>query len=115
LINEAQNVHIPIEPNKAYLFRIINMSGFAAQYFQFDQHEMSVVEIDGVYTHAHQVNQIFLTAAQRYSVIVKSKPDNNQNYAVIASMNDDMFDPAVTPEDIDQSVREECSISSNSC
>ncbi|KAE9369132.1 multicopper oxidase [Stipitochalara longipes BDJ] len=103
LINEAQNVHIPIKANKAYLFRIINMGGFAAQYFQFDQHDMTVVEIDGVYTQPHRVNQIFLTAAQRYSVIVHSKSNTKQNFAIIASMNDDMFDPGVTPNDIDQS------------
>jgi len=110
LINEAQNVSIPIKANKAYLFRIINMGGFAAQYFQIDQHDMTVVEVDGVYTQPHRVSQLFLTAAQRYSVLVQSKRDTKQNFAFIASMNDDMFDPGVTPTDIDRSVRTRCSL-----
>jgi iron transport multicopper oxidase len=105
LINEAQNVHFPIKPNKSYLFRIINMGGFAAQYLQFDQHDMDVVEVDGVYTKPHRVSQLFVAAAQRYSVIVKSKRNAKQNFAITASMNEDMFDEGVVPVDLDPLVR----------
>jgi hypothetical protein len=104
LINEAQNVHFPIKPNKSYLFRVINMGGFAAQYLQFDQHDMTVVEIDGVYTKPHRVSQLFLAAAQRYSVIVQSKRNTDQNFAIVASMDDGMFDPGVTPENLNNNV-----------
>ena len=107
LINESQNVTFQIQPNKAYLFRIINMGGFAAQYIQMDQHDMTVVEIDGVYTKPHRVSQLFLAAAQRYSVIVQSKRNTNQNYAISVWMEEDMFDPGVIPSDEDDSVRAE--------
>jgi FtsP/CotA-like multicopper oxidase with cupredoxin domain len=107
LINESQNVTFQIQPNKAYLFRIINMGGFAAQYISMDQHDMTVVEIDGVYTKPHRVSQLFLSAAQRYSVIVQSKRNTNQNYAISVWMEEDMFDPGVIPSDEDDSVRAE--------
>jgi iron transport multicopper oxidase len=97
LINEAQNVKFSIKPGKTYLFRIINMGAFAAQYLQFDQHDMTVVEIDGVYAQPHRVSQLFVAAAQRYSVIVKTKHDPKHNFAITAEMNDDMFDPGVVP------------------
>jgi iron transport multicopper oxidase len=80
------------------------MGAFAAQYLQFDQHDMTVVEIDGIYTEPHRVTQLFLAVAQRYSVIVKSKGDNNQNFAIVASMDDGMFDPGVTPENLNNNV-----------
>jgi iron transport multicopper oxidase len=100
LINEAQNVNFNMVPGKTYLFRIINMGVFASQWLQFDQHEMTVVEADGVYTQPYNVSQLFITVAQRYSVIVKAKADNSQNYAIVASMMTDMFNPNVIPPNL---------------
>jgi iron transport multicopper oxidase len=107
LINESQNVTFQIKPNKAYLLRIINMGGFAAQYISIDQHDMTVVEIDGVYTKPHRVSQLFVAAAQRYSVIVQSKPNTKQNYAISIWMEEGMFDPGVIPNDLDDGVSAE--------
>ena len=104
LINEAQNVHFPITPGKNYLFRIINMGAFAAQYLQFENHTMTVVEIDGVYTQPKVVDQVFLTVAQRVSVIVKAKKDASKNFAILGSMNMGMFDPGVIPPKLNNNV-----------
>jgi iron transport multicopper oxidase len=104
LINEAQNVKFNIVPGKTYLFRIINMGVFASQWLQFDQHNMTVVEVDGVYTQPHDVSQLFITVAQRYSVIVKAKADNSKNFAIVASMMTDMFNPSVTPPNLNTTV-----------
>lgn len=104
LINESQNVKFHVKPGKDYLFRIINMGGFAAQYLQFDGHDMDVVEVDGVYTKPHRINQLFLTVAQRYSVIIKGKTHPTQNYGITASMNKDMFDDGVIPPALDNDV-----------
>ncbi|KAF4633795.1 hypothetical protein G7Y89_g4316 [Cudoniella acicularis] len=100
LINEAQNVKFPIKPNGTYLFHIINMAAFAGIYVQFDQHELTVVGIDGVYTTPRKVSQVFLATAQRYSVIVQAKPNANQNFAITTSMDLSMFDPSVTPPNL---------------
>lgn len=93
LINESQNVHFPIVAGKTYLFRIINMGAFASQWVQFDQHTMSIVEVDGVYTKPYDVPMLFLSTAQRYSVLVKAKPTSEQNFAIVSQMEMDMFDP----------------------
>jgi iron transport multicopper oxidase len=97
LINEAQNVKFTIVPGKKYLFRIINMGAFTPQYLQFDQHDMTIVEIDGVYTQPYTVSQLFITVAQRYGVIITAKADNSQNFAIKASMSTAMFNPTVIP------------------
>ena len=88
-----------------YLFRIINMGAFAGQYLQFDQHDMSVVEVDGVYTKPYEVTQLFLAPAQRYSVLVTAKSTADKNFAILASMDEDMFDPGVTRPDLNNNVR----------
>jgi iron transport multicopper oxidase len=104
LINESQNVKFPIKAGRTYLFHIINMGAFAAQYIQFDQHEMTVVEIDGVYTKPHKVQQLFLTVAQRYSIIIKAKANSNKNFAILTSMNLGMFDEDVIPPHLNNNV-----------
>ncbi|KAG4438082.1 hypothetical protein IFR05_006448 [Cadophora sp. M221] len=97
LINEAQGVTFPMVAGKKYLFRIINMGAFAPFYLQFDQHDMTVVEIDGVYTTQTTVSQLFITVAQRYSVIVMAKTSSTKNFAIKASMSTDMFNPTIIP------------------
>jgi iron transport multicopper oxidase len=104
LINEAQNVSFNIAAGQTYLFRIINMGVFAPQWLQFDQHEMTVVEVDGVYTRPYNVSQLFITVAQRYSVIIQAKANNDQNFAIVASMDTNMFNQAVTPVNLQSNV-----------
>ncbi|KAK3385615.1 Cupredoxin [Podospora didyma] len=92
LINDAQNVKFNISPGKTYLFRIINVGAVAGQYLEFDQHDMTIVEVDGVYTQPSTVKQLFIGVAQRYSVLVKAKTTTTQNFAIVALMNSKMFD-----------------------
>ncbi|KAL8947295.1 MAG: hypothetical protein Q9222_006412 [Ikaeria aurantiellina] len=92
LMNETQNLSINIEPGKTYMFRIINMAAFAAQYVWFEGHTMRIVEVDGVYTEAAEADMIYLTAAQRYSVLITTKDDTSSNFAIVGSMDQDLFD-----------------------
>ena len=97
LINEAQNVQFPVLPGKTYLFHIINMGAFASQWLQFGGHNMTIVEIDGVYTQPYNVSQLFVAPAQRYSVLIKTKTTTTQNFVVVAQMDTTMFDQFKTP------------------
>ena len=87
LMNDTQNLMTPVEPGKTYMFRIINMAAFAGQYFWFEGHTMRIVEVDGIYTEAAEANMIYLTAAQRYSVLISTKTDASANFAYMASMD----------------------------
>jgi iron transport multicopper oxidase len=81
-----------VQPGKTYLVRVINMGSFVGQYFSIDGHDMTIVEVDGVYTEPTVAKQIYLTVAQRYAVLIKTKANKNQNYAVIGAMDSAMFD-----------------------
>jgi iron transport multicopper oxidase len=87
LMNDTQNLAVKIQPGKTYLFRLINMGAFAAQYVWFEGHTMQIVEVDGVYTEPTNAEMIYLTAAQRYSVLVTAKNDSNSNFAFVGSMD----------------------------
>jgi FtsP/CotA-like multicopper oxidase with cupredoxin domain len=87
LMNDTQNVTVKIQPGKTYLFRMINMGAFAAQYVWFEGHTMKVVEVDGVYTEPMDADMLYMTAAQRYSVLVTAKNETSSNFAIMGSMD----------------------------
>lgn len=92
LMNDTQDLSISVQPGKTYMFRIINMAAFAAQYLWFEGHSMSIVEVDGIYTQPADADQIYITAAQRYSVLITTKNDTSANFAIVGSMDQDLFD-----------------------
>jgi iron transport multicopper oxidase len=87
-MNDTQNLQVKVQPGKTYLFRVVNMGAFAAQYLWFEGHTMKVVEVDGIYTEPMEAEMIYLTAAQRYSVLVTAKNDTNSNFAFVGSMDE---------------------------
>ena len=88
LFNDTQNLTTPVQPGKTYMFRIVNIGAFAGQYFWMEGHTMRIVEVDGIYTEPAEANMIYLTAAQRYSVLVTMKDDASANFAYVASMDE---------------------------
>lgn len=96
LINDTQNLPIPVEAGKTYFFRMTNIGAFAGQYFWIEGHTMRIIEVDGVYTEPAEADMIYLTAAQRYGFLVTMKDDASTNFAMVASMDHDLFD-AVPP------------------
>ncbi|ORX94999.1 iron transport multicopper oxidase FET3 precursor [Clohesyomyces aquaticus] len=92
LVNETQNLSVSIKAGKTYLVRMVNMGAFAAQYVWFEGHTMRIVEVDGVYTEPTEADMIYMTAAQRYSVLITAKNSTDANFAFVGSMDQDLFD-----------------------
>ena len=67
-----------------------------------EDHEMRVIELDGVYTEEYTVPGIQITTAQRVSVLVTAKNTTSKNFPMVAAMDTDMFD--VVPEGLNPSV-----------
>lgn len=91
-MNDGQNTKIPVKPNKTYFVRFINLAGFAQLYFAFDQHDMTIIEIDGIYTKPTKASQLYIATAQRYGVLLKTKSTAAKNYAALGMMDENMFD-----------------------
>ncbi|OLL26531.1 Iron transport multicopper oxidase [Neolecta irregularis DAH-3] len=92
LINDQSGATFSFLKGKTYRLRIVNMSAFAAFNFWLEDHEMSVIEVDGVHTEPRNTTALYITAAQRYSVLVTAKDDTTSNYAMVGSMDTTMFD-----------------------
>ncbi|PNS17401.1 Iron transport multicopper oxidase [Sphaceloma murrayae] len=92
LMNDTQNFTLSVEPGKTYLFHVANVGGFAGQYFWIEGHNLTIVEVDGVFTEPAEASMIYLTAAQRYSFLVTTKNSTDANFAMVGSMDTDLFD-----------------------
>ncbi|PKS11733.1 hypothetical protein jhhlp_001721 [Lomentospora prolificans] len=102
LINETQNLAVPVEHGKTYLFRAINLGAFASQYLWFEGHTMTIVEVDGVYTKPAETDMIYLSAGQRCSFLLTTKKKADENFAFVGSMDTELFD--VLPHDLNWNV-----------
>lgn len=87
LMNDTQNLQVAVEAGKTYFFHIINMGAFAAQYLWFEGHTMRVIEVDGVWTNEAETDMLYVTAAQRYGVLVTMKNNPSSNFAIVGSMD----------------------------
>lgn len=87
LFNDTQDLQVKIEPGKTYLFRMVNIGAFAGQRVWFENHKMSIVEVDGIYTDPYEADMIYLTTAQRYSFLLTAKNNTSANYAFLGSMD----------------------------
>lgn len=87
LMNETQNHTIPVQPGKTYLFRVINIGAFAGQYIWIEGHNMTIVEVDGVYTKPKETSMIYLSVAQRCSFLLTTRNDTSTNFPIMGSMD----------------------------
>lgn len=101
-MNDTQGLQIPVQPGKTYFIRIINMAAFAAQNFWIDGHTFRIIEVDGVYTEPTEASLIYITAAQRYGILLTTKNETDANFAIMGSMDEDLFD--VVPDGLNANV-----------
>ncbi|KAK9453135.1 Cupredoxin [Dipodascopsis uninucleata] len=98
LLNETTDYKWNVKPNTTYKLRIINIGGFVSQYIWFEGHNMTVVEVDGIYVEPYVTDRIYITVAQRYTVLITTKNETSTNYAFVGAFNIDMLD--TLPDDL---------------
>lgn len=98
LFGDSANVTVNVEPQKTYLLRFINMGLFVSQYLYIEDHEFTVVEVDGVYVEPYKTDYIYITVGQRYGVLITTKSNKDKNYAIVQGFDDTMLD--AIPDDL---------------
>lgn len=101
-MNDTQNLQVPVAPDHTYLIRIVNVGAFAAHFLWIEGHEMRVVEVDGVWTEEASADRLYITPAQRYSVLVTTKGSAAGNFPIVSAMDQELFD--VIPDGLDSNV-----------
>ncbi|KAI5956718.1 FET3 [Candida jiufengensis] len=99
LFNETRNATWEVQPNTTYLLRIINTGRFVSQYLWMEDHEFTIVEVDGIYVEKNTTDLLYITVAQRYTVLITTKDTSDKNYAFMNRVDIDMLD--IIPEDLE--------------
>ncbi|KAJ6123679.1 Multicopper oxidase type 2 [Penicillium samsonianum] len=92
LFNNSVSQSYPVEAGKTYLLRLINIATFMGQYFWVEDHEMRIVEIDGIYVDETEAFILYLSAAQRYSVLVTMKSSTERNFGMAMVADSSLLD-----------------------
>ncbi|KAI2633347.1 multicopper oxidase [Xylaria nigripes] len=92
LLNDAHDVPFNVEPGKTYLLHVINPGNFVGTYLKIADHNLTIVEVDGVYTDPFTVDLLYLSAAQRYGVLLTTKESCDENFLIQAAVDISMFD-----------------------
>ncbi|KAH8102709.1 laccase [Cristinia sonorae] len=89
---------IHVEFGKRYRMRLISVSCDPTFMFSVDNHEMTIIEVEGTTTQTHKINQIQILAGQRYSFVVCSLNANQAvgNYWIRANQEE----PNSTPPSV---------------
>lgn len=98
LFNDTKNATWNIKPDTTYLLRIVNMGMFTSQYIYIEDHELTIIEIDGIYVEPVTVKSLFITVAQRYTVLLKTKKKSEKNYRFVNIIDKTMLD--FVPDDL---------------
>jgi iron transport multicopper oxidase len=87
LLNDARSSWVEVTPGMTYLVRVANIGAITGQYFQIMDHEMVIVEVDGVYTKPQTAAGIHLAPCQRYGFLMTTKNQTSANYPIITAMD----------------------------
>jgi len=87
LLNDTQNLKVLVRSETTYLVRLVNIGAIAGQSFWIENHTMTIVEVDGVYTQPAEARKINLAAGQRYGFLVTTKNSTWSNFAMVAELD----------------------------
>ncbi|KAL3473071.1 Cupredoxin [Aspergillus californicus] len=97
LFNDTMDTSLSVKPNTTYLLRLINIAAFTSQYFYIEDHTLTIVEIDGVYTEPKEADVLYIAVAQRYAVLLTTKNTTDKNYPIVTVVDSTLLD-TITPD-----------------
>ena len=71
---------------KTTRFHFVNIGAFGDFRLWIEEHNMTVIEVDGVYVQPYNTMGIDLAVGQRYSVLVHMDADASKNYPILGAM-----------------------------
>jgi iron transport multicopper oxidase len=86
LINDTTSITINIQPNKKYLIRMVSVAAYFSHRVSFEDHEMTIVAVDGQPVKPTTVGAISIASGQRYDVVITGMSKPIRNYAITSVM-----------------------------
>lgn len=76
------------------------MSALAGFIVYLEEHNLEVIEVDGVYTKPSTIGSVYISSGQRYGILVTTHPSSERNYGLLAAMGVAGFKPLAIPSDM---------------
>lgn len=86
LIWDAQNRTQKVTSGETVRFHIANIGAFAYFHVWIEDHNMTVIEVDGIDVEPYITNGIDVAVGQRVSVLVTMNADPSRNYPIVGAM-----------------------------
>jgi iron transport multicopper oxidase len=83
---DAQNSWIDVEPGTTVRFHVVNVGAFGFFHLWIEEHQMTVIEVDGVDVKPYETSGLDIAVGQRYSILVTMNADSTRNYPIVGSM-----------------------------
>jgi len=98
LVNDGMSAPtISLKPGESKLIRLISFAALICVYFNVEEHQMTVVAMDGVPIVGEVAKDLIICAGQRYDVVIRALDSPTTNYKYILKMGDDEINVPYTP------------------
>lgn len=77
---------VALQPNQQHRIRFINTGAFAEFQVQIDEHELTLIEVDGTDVLPRTYHRINISPAQRYSIVINANVANADSFWLRARM-----------------------------
>lgn len=91
LFNYTRNATWHVAPKTKYFIQIANMGMFVSQYLFIENHNFTIVEVDGVYVKPQMTDSIYIAVGQRYGVLIETG-DFHENFRFLNVIDKPMLD-----------------------
>ena len=88
LIWDTQNGTQNVTEGETVRFHIVNVGAFAYFHVWIEEHNMTVIEVDGTDIEPYITQGIDVAAGQRVSVLVTMNADPSRNYPIVGAMGE---------------------------
>ena len=82
-----EDTGLPVKPGKTYRLHLVNVGASALFHFWIEGHNLTIIEVDGVYVQPFATQGLDIHVGQRYSVLVTLDANPNFNYQMVAAMD----------------------------
>jgi iron transport multicopper oxidase len=98
ILNDSPGpLKLSVTPGKTYRVRIINVSNMASNQIWIQDHNFTVIAVDGVNVQAAtNVQSLYIATAQRVDILFTAKKTTNQNYFFISMLDEGMYGDPTT-------------------
>ncbi|KAI1109010.1 Cupredoxin [Nemania sp. NC0429] len=87
LINEGSDGLVHVVPDKTYRVRVVNFSAMTAAFLVFNALQMQIIMMDGTYVQKEITNQLHVSPAQRYDLLLTIGSTENLNYPFLVALD----------------------------